>query len=135
MQQWIYKLFKLFTFFWGQNFFFFRVKKNFFWGHGSLKVWWNAHKNLGGIMPRFGTWAIILEIMVIDHNFVFIIIFLIFKKWCCTFPISSPQSHIAQSHISTNKQTLPPTQLEPPPSGLPALLAPTEPLHCLLRKH
>ena len=39
----------------------------------------------------------------------------------------NPQSHIAQSHISTNKQTLPPTQLEPPSSGLPALLAPTEP--------
>ena len=39
----------------------------------------------------------------------------------------NPQSHIAQSHISTNKQTLPPTQLEPPPFGLPAQHASTKP--------
>ena len=39
----------------------------------------------------------------------------------------NPQSHIAQSHISTNKQTLPPTQIEPPPFGLPAQHASTKP--------
>ena len=31
-----------------------------------------------------------------------------------------PISHSPQSYISTNKQTLPPTQLEPPTSELPA---------------
>ena len=38
----------------GQRFFFSGQKKIFFVGHASLKLWWNDHKNLGGIMPGFG---------------------------------------------------------------------------------
>ena len=43
--------------------------------------------------------------------------------------IKKSDAAISQSlHLNlTNKHTLPPTQLEPPSSGLPALLAPTEP--------
>jgi hypothetical protein len=43
--------------------------------------------------------------------------------------IKKSDAAISQSlHLNlTNKHTLPPTQLEPPYSGLPALLAPTEP--------
>ena len=93
-------------FFFGSKKIFFTVKKNFFTGNGSLKLWWNAHKNFGGIMPGFGTWAIVLEIMVLDHKIFFLFFhqfFFVLKKRCCTFSITYPQCHI------TPKLTFPPT--------------------------
>jgi len=50
-----------------------------------------AYKNLDGIMTGFGTWAIILEIMVIDHKFFFCFftIFFLFLKKNDTAPSQS----------------------------------------------
>ena len=60
--------------------------------------------------------TIILESMVLDHK-IFCLVFYVFKnyeKMMLHLSNLLPQSHIAQSYISTNKQTLTPTQLEPP---------------------
>ena len=62
------------------------------------------------------TWATILKSMVLDHK-IFCLVFYVFKnyeKMMLHLSNLLPQSHIAQSYISTNKQTLSPTQLEPP---------------------
>ena len=58
-----------------KKFFFSGQKKFFFVGHGSLKLWSNDHKNLGGIMPAF-------LIIFFQKNYIlaiWIIHFLIFK--------------------------------------------------------
>ena len=34
-----------------------------------IEIMGYAYKNSGGIMAGFGTWANILKIMVLDHNF------------------------------------------------------------------
>ena len=113
-------------------------KKNFFWVnfffflcYGSLKLWLNAHKNQGGIMPGFGTWAIILEIMVLDHKifFIFFLFFFVFflclKKMMLHLPNHlSPISHSPQSYIPTNKQTCPQLNLNHLPLGCQPCMLP-----------
>ena len=117
---------------------FFLGQRKFFTSIDSLKLWWKAHKNFGGVMPGFGTWAIILEIIVLDYKFIFYfftIFFLCLKKWYCTFSISCPQSHIAP------KLTFPPTNNFAPNSTWTAFLWVASPpcshwaTDCLLRKH
>ena len=119
-------------FFWGQKKIFLRSKKIFFTGNGSLKLWWNAHKNFGGIMPGFGTWAIVLEIMVLDHKIFFFIFSSIFfcvkKKMLHLLNHLSPISHNPQTHISTNKQLCPQLNSNHLPLGCQPCLLPLS--HC-----
>ena len=79
-------------FFSGQKKFFFGSKKIFFVGHASLKLWWNDHKNLGGIISGFGFY----------HNFIFLFYWKDYKKVMLQLP-NSPISHFhQQTHFAPN---------------------------------
>ena len=79
-------------------------------------------------MLGFGTWIIILEIMVLDHKIFFFIFSLIFfcvkKKMLHLLNLLSPISHSPQTHISTNKQLCPQLNLNHLPLGCQPCLLP-----------
>ena len=98
------------------------VKKKFGGGNGSLKLWWNDHKN-------WWNYAWKLWPLTIKYFSIFLLFFFYLKKMMLhLLNHPSPISNSPQTHISTNKQLCPQLNSNHLPLGCQPCLLPLS--HC-----